>query len=1464
MNERNYSEQFTIAAGQHIKEKEYWLAKLSAVPLKTVFPYDDAVNTTSKNQRRTAKKRFKLIGRQFSRLVKLSNNSDVRLYIILAASLVLLLKKYTFSEKKDILIGSPIYKQKIETQFINTIVTLRNRVVGEMTFRKLLLQVQETIIEAMENYSYPITLLPVELNIPFSRENDFPLFDVALLLENIQSRNYIRDININVIFSFFRTADSIDGIIEYNSFLYRRDTIENLIRHYEQLLEVILNDPEVRLDEVEIMLEEEKINLLYDFNHMKTRFPGKKTIQQLFEEQVELAPGAAALEFAGKWLSYCKLNEKANKLARLLREKGIGKGSIVAIMLDRSLEMVITILAILKAGGSYLPVEPGQPESRILSLLEDSKTSLLITNSTGLGNKSFMALQGGQPRDAAVYKTAPRPQITDIEALPRANRSLVDYERYNRYIGQAAVKNSITLQATRGCPFNCAYCHKIWPKKHVFRSARDIFEEVLVYYKMGVRKFSFVDDIFNLNRENSNKFFRLIIDNGLNLHLFFCNGVRADLLTEEDIDLMIKAGAVNFAFALETASPRIQKLIGKNMNLEKFRKNIEYICKKYPEIILELFTMHGFPTETEEDALKTLDFMKSIKWVHFPYVFILKIYPNTDMETLAIENGISQEAIARSMAYAYHELPETLPFSSSFTLKYQGDFFNEYFLSKERLMSVLPYQMRLFTEDELVQKYNGYLPADINSFSSLLKFFDIPLDELEVTCCLAEDSFYIPNFNEKLRSHFPGQEPLEDALKVLILDLTLFFSHERSDRFDSVIEPPLGPIYILTYLQQQYGNKVSGKIAKSGIDFEDYSQLKRLLEEFEPDVIGIRSLTYHKNLFHSTVSTICQWGIDVPVITGGPYATSSYKSILHDTNVDLVVLGEGEITFSEIIGKIIENNGSLPDHEVLKEIKGIAFMPQNNKQTDFRAREIVMLETLENQLNEKSGSNLEQINHPSDLAYVIYTSGSSGIPRGVLIQHKNVVQLLLNDKPLFDFTNRDTWTMFHSYAFDFSVWEMYGALLYGGRLVIVPHNTALDPEKFSLLLENQMVTVLNQTPSAFYSLMSWQLKDPCKTLHLRYVIFGGEALNPGKLKMWKEKYPAHKLINMYGITETTVHVTYKEIDIEDIQSGISMIGKPIPTLCTFVMDQNMKLVPINVPGELCVAGAGVGRGYLNDPMLTNQRFVRNPYKQGECLYRSGDLVRLIRTGEMEYLGRIDSQVKIRGFRIELGEIQNTLLKHEHIMEAVVVVNKAVNKNNSFNINGSKDPEKFLCAYIAAKQKLDSNELKTFLSYHLPGYMIPVYFIRVEKMPLTPNGKVDKKKLLNLFTRQSSNVYNAPTSHIEKSIANIWQEELAIEKVDIYDNFFDIGGNSINIVRIHNKIMDIFAISLPVLKMFEYPTISSLAQYLNRELNSSKSMTNLNNVDKPLPGKDEQYVSFNKNKHMISRRKQLIKTGDRTT
>jgi amino acid adenylation domain-containing protein len=1397
----------------------YWKRKLAGKLQALEIPTDRpraAVHTFGEGRRS-----FTLSGETCDQIRASINGSEVGDHLILMTAFKILL--HIYSGLDEIVIGTSVDNrsqpgtEKIIGPIANLIV-LRSYLSDQSTFHRALHDLGKYVDDAFKHQALPFDKLVLELN-PEKDMSRTALFDVLFQYEAQPLRRLpvdnlgIEVIETNLGWGKYDLNLLIQGgegekadfscMIVYNNDYYQDSTISLLIEHYKALLRSIAEDSFREISKLSILTAAERRKLLVDWNETRADYPEHKTIHRVFEGQAETRPDSMAVVYRDASLTYRELNRRANRLARCLNTGfEVGPGAIVGILLERSLEMIVAVLGILKSGGAYLPISPENPPQRIAAILEDARASLQLTTTADMDGKSVTLLKGIAVVRAKPYWTAHRPQVSDLDRLPIPDRSLVDYEKYGRYIGFGKVKNCISIQGTRGCPYKCAYCHKIWPKKHVFRSAEHIFDEVRLYYGMGIRRFAIIDDIFNLSRQNSARFFELIIKNGLDVQFFFPAGLRGDIFTPGYIDRMVAAGVINFAVALETASPRLQKLIGKNLDIEKLRGNIEYICRQHPQVILELFTMHGFPSETEDEARATLDFIKSQRWLHFPYINILRIYLNTDMERLAVEHGISRQAIIESDTLSQHDFSPILPFERSFTVSYQSEFLNEYFLLRERLLYVLPHQMKVFTRDELAQRYDSYLRVDINSFQDFLQFAGIKEEDLAVESPLDEGRIAVGDLNEKIRRHFIPHRSEAGALRLLLLDLSQYFKNESSHMLYDVHEPPLGLMSLLTYLNRQWGEKLEGRIAKSRIDYDSYGELKDLIEEFSPDIIGVRCLTFYKDFFHKTVEMIRCWGLDVPIIAGGPYATSDCETILQDRNIALVVRGEGEETFAELIGKIIENGGKIPAEEVLKEIPGIAFVPALERERKGGARELVFLDERAGLLSrEPVDSRLPDVG-AADPAYIIFTSGSTGKPKGVLIDHYNVIRLLFNDRFPFDFNSRDVWTMFHSYFFDFSVWEMYGALLYGGKLVVVPRQAAQTPRAFVKLLENEQVTVLNQVPTVFNNVA----EEANQKLALRVVIFGGEALNPVSLREWHRLYPAVKLINMYGITETTVHVTCKEIGRKEIENGRSNIGKPLPTLCCYILNANLEPVPIGVTGEIYVGGKGVGRGYLNRPELTAERFVANPFAAGERLYRSGDLGRWLPDGNIEYSGRIDDQVSIRGYRIECAEIENHLLTYGSVMKAVVLA-----RETGGDTGGATDTDQSLVAYLVADEEIRASEVRGYLKERLPAYMIPVYFVRLKSFPLTRSGKVDKKLLPEPDTMvRSDATYEACQNEIQAALIKIWQEVLGTGHIGIHDDFFNLGGDSIKGIRVVNKIQEWLGQMVHVTVLFESPTIEELA------------------------------------------------------
>ncbi|UHA74005.1 non-ribosomal peptide synthetase [Paenibacillus sp. 481] len=444
---------------------------------------------------------------------------------------------------------------------------------------------------------------------------------------------------------------------------------------------------------------------------------------------------------------------------------------------------------------------------------------------------------------------------------------------------------------------------------------------------------------------------------------------------------------------------------------------------------------------------------------------------------------------------------------------------------------------------------------------------------------------------------------------------------------------------------------------------------------------------------------------------------------------------------------------------------------------------------------------------PHDLAYVIYTSGSTGRPKGVMIEHRSLVNLALWHNRAYDVVASDRSIKYAGFGFDASVWEVFPYLLAGASIHVVPANVRLDAKKLNDFFVEQGITIAFLPTMMCEQFM--ELHDP-KLASLRILLTGGDRLK-------RYKPGSYRLFNNYGPTENTVVTTYVEIQTG---AGVIPIGRPIDNTLVYVLDRHLQLQPLGVSGEICVSGVGLARGYLGRPDLTTEKFVPHPFIDGERLYRTGDLGRWREDGTLEYLGRQDDQVKVRGYRIEPGEIELLLRQREDVREAVVLVREDENGQN------------MLCAYYTGPTELTATVLRDDLTAQLPAYMIPAYFVRLEQLPVTANGKLDTKALPNPKEHVlTGKQYVAPQGDIEKMLVRIWAEVLGVseERVGVNDTFFDLGGNSFQLVQVVNKLNEAFDREIAVAVMFQYTTVSALSGYVKR-LESGEEDTSLDIAD----------------------------------
>lgn len=455
-----------------------------------------------------------------------------------------------------------------------------------------------------------------------------------------------------------------------------------------------------------------------------------------------------------------------------------------------------------------------------------------------------------------------------------------------------------------------------------------------------------------------------------------------------------------------------------------------------------------------------------------------------------------------------------------------------------------------------------------------------------------------------------------------------------------------------------------------------------------------------------------------------------------------------------------------------------------------------------------------------DVAYVIYTSGSTGKPKGVMIKNKGIANLKKFFSTKFGVTDNDRVVQFASIAFDASIWEIFMTLLAGAQLYIVPRDVISNYSSFEGFLNKNEITIATLPPTYLANLRPNNIET------IRKLIVAG-SVNP--ISLFKKYGDKLEYINAYGPTETTICATVWSSKQDELCGNSVPIGRPISNTKVYIVNENKKIQPKMVVGELCVAGDSLAKGYLNRPELTAQKFVLNPLND-EIMYRTGDLARLLPNGDIEFIGRIDNQIKLRSFRIELSEIESLVLENDSIIEAFS------------QVRGDEEDSKYICLYFTAKTNIDIEELRKDLLKKLPNYMIPTYFVQLSKMPLTSNGKIDIKRLPSPITKSVSYKYDLPGSELEEKIAEIWRNILKNEKIGVNDNFFEIGGNSLLLMKLYARLEETYDEKIKITDIFNNPTISKLAEFIENHKRDKKAMET-NNYYKTLEI-SQQYLTGN--------------------
>jgi amino acid adenylation domain-containing protein len=1182
-----------LQSGATRKQEEYWLdafkGEIPVLNMPTDFPRPSVQSFEGDRIGFTA-------GKELTRgLNSLASETSATLYMVLLAAYNVLLAKYTGQE--DIITGSPIAGrphadlEKIIGMFVNTL-AMRNYPGRNKTFREFLREVKENSLKAYQNQDYQFEELIEKLEIRRDLSRN-PLFDVMFALQNTgntqaelgkirifpyEFENRIAKFDLTL--EAFPAGEELHFQLTYGAKLFRKQTMERLTGYFVNILTVIVAEPGKRLSEIEILPETERKRILSDFNDTKAEYHRNKTIQQLFEEQVTRTPDHIAAVFEGKQITYGELNEKANQLAGLLQERGVKPGAYVAVLMERSLEMITGVMGILKAGGAYVPFEVSHPKARIRKIMSDLQVKWMVTRNPQLKTvREFQWLL---------------PELTEAIFLDVATEELPLEQ-----LDAGAVSS-------------------LWD--HI--SERSVDRVTAGGFVSSYTGEAFSENEVDEYRDHVVKLAGLYLGPDQNVLEIGCG-----------------SGLLMFSIA-----PKVKRYTGLDPSRRTQEKNREY-AESNGFTNLELVT--GFAHEIDKRAAEAFDLIIIASTVQFfpGFVYLEQI----------------MEQVFR--------------------------------LLKPGGRVLLADLLDLRRKEEYWQSIEAFKSSHSGS------------GDLKVKTNLEEELYVDEEFFHDLKAVIPGI----NEIKAFYRKDAAGFHNELQYRYDVIIE----------------------KAASGGQASKSHEKRR-------------------KNLW-----------------------TGWHTGRFSGTNVSSSVTSD-------------------------------------------------------------------------DIAYVIYTSGSTGVPKGVVVGHRPVINLIEWVNRTFRVGSDDRLLFITSLCFDLSVYDIFGILASGGSIRIASGRELRDPGRLLRILYDEPVTFWDSAPAALQQLaLLLPVGKPVREDgRLRLIFLSGDWIPLTMPGAMRTAFPGVKVISLGGATEATVWSNY--YPVEEIDSSWVSIpyGRPIQNARYYILNEDLQPCPVGIPGDLYIGGECLASGYANAPELTAEKFVadrfvgdeglqergsgvqgRDPGIQdsglrgirgtGSRMYRTGDLARWFPDGNMEFLGRKDYQVKIRGYRIELGEIESQLLRNWFVKEAVVVAREDAGGN------------KYLCAYLVSDQELVAPELRGFLARELPEYMIPAYFVRLERIPVTPNGKVDRKALpepeknLHLVTE-----YVGPGDEIEAHLAELWKRVLKVDRAGIRDNYFELGGNSINLVQLQSFLEQRYPGSVTVTDLFMYPTIEKLAGFIREKSGNQNRISGL--------------------------------------
>ncbi|MCX6584763.1 MAG: amino acid adenylation domain-containing protein [Candidatus Aminicenantes bacterium] len=1354
-----------VAAAQNTREKEYWLNKLSGELVKSNFYYDS--KSKSVDIYRSGKEEFRFTGELFSKFLQLSNNSDLRLHMILTAGLAILIEKYT--GQKDIIIGTPIYKQEVEVKFVNTVLALRNVIDTRMTFKEILVQVRQTITGAVEHVNYPIELISEQLGMPVSKGNDFPLFDIVILLENIHDKKYVEHINHNIMFSLLRKEDALEGVVEYNAQRYRKETIQQIVNHFMAIFEQVLVDVNLKVSKVEIVSEVEKRKLLNEFNDTRAAFPNDKTIHELFAEQAERTPGNIAV------CSPADLSDIFTPAACFKKNPYIFESDLEMRAFKLLKTHAHNSVVINKHMLELIDAFTGENNlESVFSILKDFTNAKFIIFTARM--KDMLGITHDFNRQADVFSNM---SYSDFI-------SLVQLLYKNTLIKFHGVKSGTTI------PGNAVLGPDFSEADEPF-DARVVLKDLLTSDEAGLVK----ADVLLLGDTNG------MPTTGLLYMASFLrrNGVKALCRFYDDADTF-QSMAADIEKMLGQIQPRV---VGVSMKWFLYIARVVDMCK----IIKEYSRRHGLDIKVVVGGnTASYYWQEIIDYDFIDYVVrgdgeqpLLKIFrgekdiPNCiyKQNGKIIENPITyiQDGKNSSEIYLSH-LDEILLsnaaslFGTFFVYTHKGCAMNCLYCggcnkaqqkafnrkkvfrrgveeTRKDIIEIKKYASTFHFEFDILDKNLAdycrkiWEGIDLSGHFCLFNTLTPPTTELvELVSRTFKYVYWDFDICTPSERHRKQLESL-GLVKPQPTDAEIMDFMTKCEKFKNIEVRPnlITGLPYFTLADIEPGEKLLTEImstfscfselhwarlhAQPGapiLEYADQVQMYSFATSFED------FLKYSRENFNRDSGYVSVENFNYPYIYFrddhlNSRITNFYLEInqkinqhKNDKTNDLII--SETITYGalneraerlaatliargvkpgDIVGLMLERSIAIPVG-ILAVLKcGAAYLPIDPEFPTGRVEYMLkdsgakLLVTTNDKEGEKLRSwegekvLLEEIsNFPksssypltflpsyllnsSNLAYIIYTSGTTGKPKGVAINHENLVNYVNWFSKKVGLTEQDKTILTTSFAFDLGYTSLYNSLLNGGELHILPREIYLLAERLLSYIKQNEITFIKVTPSLFSVIVNSPGFSKITCRSLRLAAMGGEPINVKDIEKAHLICSHLTIMNHYGPTETTIGCAATIIDFADFEEykAHPVIGKPIANAGIYILGKDLDLLPVGAPGELCISGAGVGVGYLNRPELTAEKFIHFHHSSFIIhhlkLYRTGDLARWLPNGTIEFLGRIDTQVKIRGYRVELGEIESRLAKHPAVEEAVVVVKEAAETDEKRN------QEKYLCAYI---------------------------------------------------------------------------------------------------------------------------------------------------------------------------------------